>query len=219
MSVLSFLREQFQTLPILANESTCSGKTYVITGANSGLGLEAAKHLASFSAARIVLAVRNPKAGEEAKRQVEAAAAAAGRPEGGLAVEVWHVDMAVTSSVCAFARRVATDLDRIDGFLANGREATRIRVRSWVRLVLPWRLLATRREVYCGFGEVDGLVQERRDDVDRGGQEQRRTIRFRPRDGVGADHTTGAAGPVVDVKILAERFVEFLGDDARDAIH
>ena len=69
--MLRLTAEQYSKLPILANESTCSGKTYVVTGSNSGLGLETARHLVEFSASRVVLAVRNIAAGENAKKEIE----------------------------------------------------------------------------------------------------------------------------------------------------
>lgn len=71
MVMLRLTAEQYRKLPILANESTCSGKTYIVTGSNSGLGLETARHLVGFSAARVVLAVRNLTAGENAKKEIE----------------------------------------------------------------------------------------------------------------------------------------------------
>lgn len=69
--MLKLAAEQYQKLPILANESTCSGKTYIVTGGNSGLGLETARHLVEFKAARVVLAVRNLTSGEDAKKSIE----------------------------------------------------------------------------------------------------------------------------------------------------
>lgn len=63
--------EQYCKLPILIDEETCIGKTYVITGGNSGLGLETARHLVAASAECVVLAVRNLKAGEAAKSEIE----------------------------------------------------------------------------------------------------------------------------------------------------
>lgn len=69
--MLRLTAEQYRSLPILANESTCSGKTYIITGSNSGLGLETARHLVEFSASCVVLAVRNITAGETAKIEIE----------------------------------------------------------------------------------------------------------------------------------------------------
>lgn len=71
MVMLRLTAEQYKKLPILANESTCSGKTYIVTGGNTGLGLETARHLVEFSAARVVLAVRNLTAGETAKKDIE----------------------------------------------------------------------------------------------------------------------------------------------------
>ena len=71
MVMLRLTAEQYRKLPILANDSTCSGKTYIVTGSNSGLGLETARHLVEFSASRVVLAVRNITAGENAKKDIE----------------------------------------------------------------------------------------------------------------------------------------------------
>lgn len=69
--MLRLTAEQYKKLPILANESTCLGKTYIVTGSNSGLGLETARHLVEFLASRVVLAVRNLTAGENAKKEIE----------------------------------------------------------------------------------------------------------------------------------------------------
>lgn len=71
MVMLRLTAEQYKKLPLLTNESTCSRKTYIITGSNSGLGLETARHLVESSASRVVLAVRNLKAGESAKMDIE----------------------------------------------------------------------------------------------------------------------------------------------------
>lgn len=71
MVMLRLTAEQYKKLPILANESTCLGKTYIVTGSNSGLGLETARHLVEFLASRVVLAVRNLTAGENAKKEIE----------------------------------------------------------------------------------------------------------------------------------------------------
>jgi hypothetical protein len=63
--------EQLMKVPMLVSESTCSGKTYVVTGSNTGLGLETARHLVEFAASRVILAVRNLTAGEKAKKDIE----------------------------------------------------------------------------------------------------------------------------------------------------
>ncbi|UJA20360.1 SDR family NAD(P)-dependent oxidoreductase [Thermoleophilia bacterium SCSIO 60948] len=75
-----------------------SGRTFVITGANSGLGLETAKALAS-SGARVVMAVRNTRKGEEAASGLD------GR------VEVSELDLGDLASVRGFAERFGDPID------------------------------------------------------------------------------------------------------------
>ncbi|KAI9688842.1 MAG: hypothetical protein M1822_001199 [Bathelium mastoideum] len=111
--MLKLMAEQYRKLPILANSSTCSGKTYIVTGSNSGLGLETAKYLVEFSAARVILAVRNLTSGEKAKNEIEELTNHKG------VVQVWHIDMASKVSVQAFAKKASEELDRIDGLVLN----------------------------------------------------------------------------------------------------
>jgi NAD(P)-dependent dehydrogenase (short-subunit alcohol dehydrogenase family) len=75
-----------------------AGRTVVVTGGNSGLGLETARALAA-AGARVVLAVRDPARGEQA---------AAGLPG---QVEVRRLDLADLSSVREFAAGWSGDLD------------------------------------------------------------------------------------------------------------
>ncbi|KAK3304697.1 uncharacterized protein B0T15DRAFT_398934 [Chaetomium strumarium] len=112
----ALLPTQKRNLPLLATRETCAGKTYIVTGANTGLGFEAAKHLASLGAAKVILAVRNPVAGEAAKRQIDEAAKTTASV---CVVEVWPLDLSSYDSVRAFARRAAAELDRIDALIEN----------------------------------------------------------------------------------------------------
>ncbi|MFD7508604.1 oxidoreductase [Streptomyces sp. NPDC059853] len=75
-----------------------TGRTAVVTGANSGIGLITARHLAERGA-RVVLAVRDPEKGERA------AATMAG------AAEVHTLDLADLSSVRAFAHGLPGPVD------------------------------------------------------------------------------------------------------------
>lgn len=100
-------------LPLVANPLNYSGGTYIVTGANKGLGYEAAKHLVALGSTKVILAVRNLEAGETAKGKIEKET---GKP--GIA-EVWLLDLASYDSVKAFAKRVLNDLDCIDGVIEN----------------------------------------------------------------------------------------------------
>ena len=75
-----------------------SGRLAVVTGANSGIGLVAARELAR-AGAHVVMAVRDAARGEDAARKVRSAASAASAAE----VEVMELDLADLSSVRSFA--------------------------------------------------------------------------------------------------------------------
>jgi NAD(P)-dependent dehydrogenase (short-subunit alcohol dehydrogenase family) len=75
-----------------------TGRTFVITGANSGIGLSAARELAQRGA-RVILAVRNTEKGETAARGIQGE------------TEVRALDLADLSSVRAFAEGVHEDFD------------------------------------------------------------------------------------------------------------
>lgn len=117
------------------------GKTFVITGANTGLGFEAANHLyVTFSsrrrdvepsnqcnsyrlgASRIVLACRDLAKGETARRKMLKGCrnkSFAGK------IEVWQVDMSSFASVLSFGDRLKI-LERLDGLIANAGISTNI---------------------------------------------------------------------------------------------
>ncbi|PVH77370.1 NAD(P)-binding protein [Cadophora sp. DSE1049] len=110
MSGLAALRAQRQTIPVPTQ--SFAGQTIIVTGSNTGLGLEAARHFVRLDAAKVILAVRSVKKGEDAKASIEQTT---GKKN---VVEVWQVDMSNYESVKAFAKNCGS-LDRLDVLLAN----------------------------------------------------------------------------------------------------
>jgi NAD(P)-dependent dehydrogenase (short-subunit alcohol dehydrogenase family) len=107
-----FAKDQKQELPIVSTKEQCQGRTYIVTGSNVGLGFEAAKHFVKASAAKVILAVRSPSKGEEAKAKIESETGITG------VAEVWPLDMGSYDSIKAFAKKVG-GLDRVDAVVEN----------------------------------------------------------------------------------------------------
>jgi NAD(P)-dependent dehydrogenase (short-subunit alcohol dehydrogenase family) len=87
-----------------------TGKTHVITGGNSGLGLDTAKMLGK-AGANVVLACRSPEKAEAAKRDLE-------RQIKG-SVNVVQLDLSDLASVRAAAEEVRRNQSKIDGLINN----------------------------------------------------------------------------------------------------
>lgn len=87
------------------------GKTFVVTGANSGIGLEAAAVLAS-KGAHVVLACRSPQRAKDALETI-------GRRASGSSVEVMSLDLSSLKSVRAFATEVTARHPKLDGLVNN----------------------------------------------------------------------------------------------------
>jgi len=104
---------QPRNLPLYATAKICAGRTYIVTGANTGLGYEAAKHLVELGAAKVVMGVRNTSAGETAKAEIETATGKFN------VAEVWALDLASYDSVKAFANKAVSQLAQIDGLIEN----------------------------------------------------------------------------------------------------
>ncbi|KIA75507.1 dimethylallyl tryptophan synthase GliD1 [Aspergillus ustus] len=112
MATLSFLHSQlFVTPPIPTHDFT--NQVILITGANRGLGLEAARHLVRLNAAKVILAVRSVAGGEEARKELEMSTGRHG------AIEVYELDMASHESVQVFVSQIESSLDRLDMVLLN----------------------------------------------------------------------------------------------------
>ncbi|RAL61592.1 hypothetical protein DID88_009630 [Monilinia fructigena] len=106
-----FLKSQYKTLPYPC--TSFAGQTTIVTGANTGLGLEAALHIVRLGAARVILACRTLSKGEAA-----AASISASLPSHKTTIEVWQVDLTSYASVKEFCDKV-NQLDRLDVMLEN----------------------------------------------------------------------------------------------------
>lgn len=88
-----------------------SGKSFLITGGNSGIGFEAARMLGA-KGARVIIACRNPAKADAALTQLKAAAPSS-------RFESMALDLADLSSVRAAATEARRRLDRIDALINN----------------------------------------------------------------------------------------------------
>ncbi|KAE9379480.1 short-chain dehydrogenase/reductase SDR [Stipitochalara longipes BDJ] len=110
--VFEFIWNQlvFKPKPVAANK-TLEGKTILITGANIGLGFEAARELATHKPSRLILGVRDGKRGETAKELIRKTS-----PE--VEIDVWTLEYNSYDSLIAFTQRAAS-VDHLDYVLLN----------------------------------------------------------------------------------------------------
>ncbi|KAJ5662863.1 NAD(P)-binding protein [Penicillium longicatenatum] len=133
MSATSFDREDFSISPNLVTglrlffysqlfvtpklpTHSFAKQTVIVTGANSGLGLEAAQHFYRLNSAKLILAVRTIAKGQEAKEYILQNNPQRSDPD---AIEIWPLDLSSTESTLAFANRVMIELPRLDVLINN----------------------------------------------------------------------------------------------------
>ncbi|PYI16255.1 NAD(P)-binding protein [Aspergillus violaceofuscus CBS 115571] len=157
MSTSEIVSTQRRNLPLLATPEAVSGRTYIVTGANTGLGFEAAKHLVALGAGKVILAVRSIEAGERAKDAINKSS---GRPG---VVEVWLLDLSSFDSVKAFAQRAIAELERIDAVIENAAVAMMGPVRA------EGHLLSVTVNVLSTFLLAVLLARKMRESAERSG--------------------------------------------------
>ncbi|KAF8557655.1 NAD(P)-binding protein [Imleria badia] len=114
-TIRAFLREQWTTIPI--PNADISDKSIVVTGANVGLGLEAAIHLAKLKPKRLLLTTRDEVKGKQAKQDVEQQSMMKD-------VRAWTLEMGSFDSVRKFADRFESEGFPINAFIANAALST-----------------------------------------------------------------------------------------------
>jgi NAD(P)-dependent dehydrogenase (short-subunit alcohol dehydrogenase family) len=90
-----------------------TGRNIIVTGATSGLGVEAVFKFARLGATKVIIAARDVKKGESTKSALEARLGRRGQ------LQVWELDMMSYDSVEAFANRANEELDHLDIAVLN----------------------------------------------------------------------------------------------------
>ncbi|WDK18664.1 retinol dehydrogenase 12 [Colletotrichum graminicola] len=113
-----FIRNQFRTtipLPTKQTYPDVVGKVALVTGANSGIGLEACRQLVSLGLSHLIMAVRSLEKGHAAAKQVELLV-----PSGHTTkIDVWQLDMDSYESILGFVQCCSSELARLDIAILN----------------------------------------------------------------------------------------------------
>ncbi|KAK3952977.1 hypothetical protein QBC32DRAFT_388935 [Pseudoneurospora amorphoporcata] len=115
-SLPRFLYQQITCRPKPVTGVNLDGKTAIVTGSNTGVGLETARQLLDLGISRLILAVRN-----EAKGAAAAANLGKGRdhfPQD-TTIEVWSLDLSIYDSILAFCARAEKELTTLDMVVLN----------------------------------------------------------------------------------------------------
>ncbi|KAI0505863.1 hypothetical protein F5B22DRAFT_489967 [Xylaria bambusicola] len=108
-----FYRQFFGKTPVITkNDVDLAGKTAIVTGSNTGIGLEAVRQLLDLGLSKVILAVRDVAKGETARKELSA-----GRDRAH-DIEIWSLDLASYSSILEFSHRAKT-LDHLDIVILN----------------------------------------------------------------------------------------------------
>jgi retinol dehydrogenase-12 len=113
----TFLKSQLFYTPKPPSPQSFTGKTIIVTGANTGLGLEATRHFVRAGAATVIIACRTLSKGLAAKLDVEKTEK---RTD---VLQVWELDLSSYASIKAFAKKCET-LPRLDVVVENAGIAT-----------------------------------------------------------------------------------------------
>ncbi|KAK8081164.1 hypothetical protein PG997_008982 [Apiospora hydei] len=108
-----FWENQFRTtIPLPLKDDSLNGQVAIITGANSGLGLESARQMLEAGLSRLVMGVRSINRGREAAAELSPINPRA-------TIDIWEIDMESYPSIQNFVQRCEADLPRIDFAILN----------------------------------------------------------------------------------------------------
>ncbi|KAH8680003.1 hypothetical protein BGZ60DRAFT_503634 [Tricladium varicosporioides] len=117
MSALRAILGSFSIIP--DPKASFLGKNVIITGGNTGIGLEAAIKFVNFGASKVIITTRDMEKGTAAKHQINA------RTSNTDSVEVWQLDMNSYNSIKSFCSRASSQLEHLDIVILNAAIAPR----------------------------------------------------------------------------------------------
>ena len=115
--MMDFLKAQFTKIPHIT-PTNLSSSTILITGANAGIGFEAAKEVLKSQPKRLILAVRNLERGNNAASELSKFKSESTE------IDVRHLDQSKFSSVQAFANELKGQ--KVDIAILNAGEPTNL---------------------------------------------------------------------------------------------
>ncbi|KAH6903865.1 short-chain dehydrogenase [Coprinopsis sp. MPI-PUGE-AT-0042] len=131
LSFWQFFTNQRKAVPPVP-VADLTGKTVLITGANTGLGYEAAKHFANMKPGKVIIACRSKAKGDEAVTRLK-------NETGFSNIHLRVLDLGSFSSTIDFANKFEQEEERLDILVANCRHC--LQVNNLSTLLLNIRLL------------------------------------------------------------------------------
>ncbi|RYP29950.1 hypothetical protein DL767_006483 [Monosporascus sp. MG133] len=112
-TIARFLYRQFFVTPPLPHDVDLQGKTAMVTGSNTGLGLECARQLLDLGLSKLIIAVRDESKGHIARKGL-----LSGRKLEDGAIEVWKLDLLSYDSIISLVERTK-ELHSLDIVVLN----------------------------------------------------------------------------------------------------
>lgn len=156
---MSLISQLFVQLPYPTQ--SFANQVIIVTGANTGLGLEASRHFVRLGAAKVILGCRSVDKGREAVTSIESTTKRNG------VCEIWPVDLGDFASVKSFTDRAAK-LERLDVVCENAGVASfqqkmegwegNIAINVLATFLMALNLLPTLRKSGKKFDTIPRLV-------------------------------------------------------------
>ena len=106
-------------IPPTPKSTSLEGKTVIVTGGNSGIGLEAARQFLTLKAERVIITARDDRKGDEAinalRRDPEVS-----KLNPSATIESFHLDLDDYQSGLDFCKQVEREVPYLDVLVCNG---------------------------------------------------------------------------------------------------